>query len=55
MNENVPWLDSCSRKVFADVYIDDLAVSEDDWMMKLNSIYEDTKLRERFRGGSCEV
>ena len=55
VNENVPWIGFYSRKVCADVYIDDLAVSKDDWMMKLNSIYEDTKLRERFRGGPCEV
>ena len=55
VNRNVPWIGFYSRKVCADVYIDDLAVSKDDWMMKLNSIYEDTKLRERFRGGPCEV
>ena len=55
VNENVPWLGFHSRKVCADVYIDDLAVGKDDWMMKLNSIYEDTKLRERFRGGPCEL
>ena len=55
VNENVPWIGFYSRKVCADVYIDDLAVGKDDWMMKLNSIYEDTKLRERFRGGPCEV
>ena len=55
VNENLPWIGFYSRKVCADVYIDDLAVGKDDWMMKLNSIYEDTKLRERFRGGSCEV
>ena len=55
VNENVTWIGFYSRKVCADVYIDDLGVSKDDWMMKLNSIYEDTKLRERFRGGPCEV
>ena len=55
VNENVPWIGFYSRKVCADVYIDDLAVGKEDWMMKLNSIYEDTKLRERFRGGTCEV
>lgn len=55
VNENVPWIGFYSRKVCADVYIDDLGVSKDDWMMKLNSIYEDTKLRERFRGEPCEV
>ena len=55
VNENVPWIGFYSRKVCADVYIDDLDVGKDDWMMKLNSIYEDTKLRERFRGAPCEV
>ena len=55
VNENVPWIGFYSRKVCADVYIDDLAVGKDNWMMKLNSIYEDTKLRERFGGGVCEV
>ena len=55
VNENVPWIGFYSRKVCADVYIDDLAVGKDDWMLKLNCIYQDTKLRERFRGGPCEV
>ena len=55
MNENVPWIGFYSRKVCADVYIDDLAVGKDNWMMKLNAVYQDTKLRERYRGMPCEV
>ena len=45
VNENVPWLGFYSRKVCADVYIDDLAVSEDDWLLKLNAVYINTKLK----------
>lgn len=45
VNENVPWTGFYSRKVCADVYIDDLAVSKEDWMMKLNSIYLDTEFK----------
>ena len=55
VNENVPWIGFCSRKVCADVYIDDWAVGKEDWMTKLNSIYVDTRLKERYRGGPCEV
>lgn len=55
VNENLPWLGFYSRKVCADMYIDDLAVGKDNWMMKLNAVYQDTKLRERYRGVPCEV
>ena len=55
VNENVPWIGFYSRKVCADVYIDDLAVGKDNWMMKLNAVYQDTKLRKRYRGMPCEV
>lgn len=55
VNDNMPWIGFNSRKVCADVYIDDLAVGKEDWMTKLRCIYEDTKLRTKFKGDSYEV
>ena len=48
VNKNVPWMGFYSRKVCADVYIDDLAVEEDNWIRKLNAILINTQLK----GGS---